>query len=1141
MCIKEFFSKKQLIFFSFLILNNIGIKAQCDFKIPTLTSPNAKNAIFHDFDNDGNVDYVSFAFFQLDYKMGTGTNDFNQFAQGGTLFNPGTLISSITSLDFNNDSKMDIAVASSNSVILLQNNGNFSFTPVYSTTITNVIKVIGKDINNDNNPDLFIIGSQGQYNVQLGQGNGNFIPLSVVSLSVISTTTDLCDFNGDNILDLLTICSSCSNNNQVNLYYGSIGGIFTFASSSNINFNNAISNLVTGDFNNDSKNDYATILSSSSLPLNINIRFGNGLGGFPTNISVADENITSLKVKDMDNDNLPDLIYLSNDREIKIKYNNGSSGFLNGASLLSIDGTISIELPDVNNDNLPDLFVTESINGASLIITNLGNKNFKAVNTYTSNVFCLNSLDVNNDGFKDIVGSTVNGIQVLFNNTSTSFTSQATYTTNYISSSDAIIRIADVNNDGYKDIIKSCGTLVCNIDIFLGTAAGTYSNNIYLSGSANIKVMELGDFNNDNNIDIITLDITQNLTLYSGNGNGTFNVNTIVLPNMSSALLVDDFNNDNNKDIAIGWMNNMDMILGNGNGTFQAPITKNFPFSGASPNSLKSYDFNNDGKKDILAKRQVGNQTYLQLLLGNGDGSFNYSTPYFYSVTGSGSFSNDMILMDFNSDSNMDVVIISNNQAILGILNNGTQFVNGSSWLGVPVKNVYSMIEEDLNNDNKPDLAASSYLNGKSLLVPILRSNFINNTAVSNANICSGKSATLSVNTSQVTNWYATATSSNIIGSGSQFITPVLTTGSSASTFTFYPEIVNTVCTPSVTRIAITVTVQNCVWPGDLDYDLSVSNTDLFPLGIYFGQTGNSRINPSINWIGQKSNDWSFAQANFYNGKHVDSDGNGIISLADTLAITSNYNLLHVQKSQFITTQTCSNNPIYLTFNKTLYYPADTILCNINYGYQSTLQNCYGVAFDLCYDKTLVKSINTGIESTNSWLGNNLTEKINFNKIDNNAGMISSSQVRLDHFNKTGYGKLITYKFVLNDTLLVNKMGFSLKNVIKIDSLGITAPVSACVDSINIVQGIVGLKEFVGIDTNYSIMPNPFTDIIQINSSNKVEDLYIEILDLTGRIILKEKLNKSKQVNLHQLSNGTYIIKVNEYNNKPQLFKIIKQ
>ena len=87
--------------------------------------------------------------------------------------------------------------------------------------------------------------------------------------------------------------------------------------------------------------------------------------------------------------------------------------------------------------------------------------------------------------------------------------------------------------------------------------------------------------------------------------------------------------------------------------------------------------------------------------------------------------------------------------------------------------------------------------------------------------------------------------------------------------------------------------VSDLVFPGDANHDQIANNTDFLQLGVFYGQTGPTRPNATLNWEGQWAMDWDTTQANGYDIKHVDCDGNGTIDNDDGQAILLNYGLTH--------------------------------------------------------------------------------------------------------------------------------------------------------------------------------------------------------------------------------------------------------
>ena len=90
---------------------------------------------------------------------------------------------------------------------------------------------------------------------------------------------------------------------------------------------------------------------------------------------------------------------------------------------------------------------------------------------------------------------------------------------------------------------------------------------------------------------------------------------------------------------------------------------------------------------------------------------------------------------------------------------------------------------------------------------------------------------------------------------------------------------------------SVKLTVEQGVWPGDTDTSQIVNNFDLLNIGLGFGNTGTARTNPSILWNGYLTPDWTkVTPVSNINFKHIDCNGDGIIDMQDTVAISNNWN-----------------------------------------------------------------------------------------------------------------------------------------------------------------------------------------------------------------------------------------------------------
>jgi hypothetical protein len=96
-----------------------------------------------------------------------------------------------------------------------------------------------------------------------------------------------------------------------------------------------------------------------------------------------------------------------------------------------------------------------------------------------------------------------------------------------------------------------------------------------------------------------------------------------------------------------------------------------------------------------------------------------------------------------------------------------------------------------------------------------------NNTPPANQNICANNTTTLYASSNAAVNWYATANSTIVIGTGTVFVTQTLSPG----TYTFYAEAL--ACVPSSTRTAITVSVGLCTRMGE--NEMPSSNLNVYP------------------------------------------------------------------------------------------------------------------------------------------------------------------------------------------------------------------------------------------------------------------------------------------------------------------------
>jgi FG-GAP-like repeat/Abnormal spindle-like microcephaly-assoc'd, ASPM-SPD-2-Hydin len=277
--------------------------------------------------------------------------------------------------------------------------------------------------------------------------------------------------------------------------------------------------------------------------------------------------------------------------------------------------------------------------------------------------------------------------------------------------------VADFNGDGLPDFAVANGGLdvgpSTTVSVFLQNSDGTFQPAVNYSVGNGPEAIQTGDVNGDGKADLLVLNSTDNtLSVLLGNGDGTFQTQKVTtLPTGtipgSAPLALGNFNSDNYLDVAmmvslsqVGTYG-INVLLGNGDGTFQAPVTYAL---NARPSVLAVADFNNDGKPDIAAGTSAG----VSVMLGNGNGTFQSAA----NTSMTNSPTAGLVIADFNQDGNLDIatsVFPPMAQTYLDLLygnGDGTFQVQPPLNTGA-LEGLTPLAAGDLNGDGKPDLIAS--------------------------------------------------------------------------------------------------------------------------------------------------------------------------------------------------------------------------------------------------------------------------------------------------------------------------------------------------------------------------------------------------------------------------------------------------
>ncbi|CAM4837980.1 unnamed protein product [Rotaria magnacalcarata] len=644
-----------------------------------------------DFNDDKNLDLVvgNAVDGQLAILLGDGNGSLGEPLYYTSVYSSGVLVAMG---DFNSDNITDFAIANSDShaFVISLGNGDGTFKdPTYLSNedyYTNCL-VIG-DLNKDTIVDIVItIPDNSGIGISLGKKDGTFESMYFYDdeLGSYPMFVVLNYFNIDRNIDIAILNSITP---SIDILYGNGDG--TFRTNSKLNLENGSDPflMATGDFNKDGEIDIVTANTGSNDLSLLLLQDEPDFINENTYPQKSGAHPSAATVGHFNNDLRMDIVVVnSGTNEVRILMNYNSSTFMKTATYSTGENSHPQQavVADFNKDNQLDIAVVNSWSD-TLKVFLISNNGTTANSTEysTGSKSSPNSLavgDFNKDGWTDIVvaNKKSSNIGVFLGYNYPTFNSQIIRIEQHNSYPTYVV-VGDFNGDSQWDIAVTCFKKN-NVSVFLGLGKGTFENETSnpLPTSSYPTAMVVGDFNNDNQSDIVVVNSRgKTISVLLGYGNGTFATDISKSTGSSSPVFIamGDFNKDNKLDIAVAFQtdDNVGVFTGYGNGSFSEQMTYKMP-NVSSPVWVTIGDFNKDNVQDMAVANFNGN--HVGILLGYGNGTFGDIIIY---STGTNSGPCAIAVGDFNKDNNIDIAVANLYRKTIGIM---FGYGNGSFLLQV--------------------------------------------------------------------------------------------------------------------------------------------------------------------------------------------------------------------------------------------------------------------------------------------------------------------------------------------------------------------------------------------------------------------------------------------------------------------------
>jgi hypothetical protein len=235
------------------------------------------------------------------------------------------------------------------------------------------------------------------------------------------------------------------------------------------------------------------------------------------------------------------------------------------------------------------------------------------------------------------------------------------------------VAATDLNNDGRLDMVVThqiaCFTAPCRVSttmsVMLGRGDGTFQPTREVDVGRGMARIAVADFNRDGIKDLAIAGDSSRVYRLFGVGDGSF-IQQPTLTLTADTFGVDatdidvaDFNGDTIQDLVVAIALNGSrtaVLIGNGDGSFRAPLIITEPNLNV-PQYQAVGDYNGDGFQDLALALGDGNTGLMEILNGNGDGTFQPRVMYLVPPPKSSLGAVSIVSGNLNGDGKPDIAL----------------------------------------------------------------------------------------------------------------------------------------------------------------------------------------------------------------------------------------------------------------------------------------------------------------------------------------------------------------------------------------------------------------------------------------------------------------------------------------------------